>query len=397
VPLWHGGLHFKQNNSQTISINSYFRISTYKSTIMISILDAGWKKLLDMYYTVTVSDEFIRCANSQLITCFEKETGIKITSSIQIAWEYGEEFVYNKSETSSINCWLQVGHRKEAVTFFWKSASGHIYDIADSNIDCADITFWFEGLNPVLYKKILFPPMTLLRHSDTVAGMFQKDCDLNFSEEFLIVADIQLTTVFEKTVGYKVNKHVSISIIGKDDSRFVYEKGPVSKLSINIYNNHNWNFVLIRWQSKSGRVYDVGDTDIDSNDIEFWIEGIDAAMYHRQMYPKATLPFKLKDLSYELVVTRLNTDCTFTAIVKPEAVNNREAIGKELTDFIESFNLASEANNRKEGVIHSSLTKAKGENILLLEMDMGSAGAAFVKKLLNTMSTLNYFTRVEIG
>ncbi len=364
---------------------------------MIALLNPWWKKILYQYYQIVITEEFINCANSQLTSFFEKETGIKINSSIRFNWEYGDEFIYNKGETSSIHCWLQVGHRKEAVTFFWKSESGRIYDIADMEINCADITFRFEGLNPTLYKKVLFPPMTLLRYNDIAIGMFQKDCNLNFSEEFLVVADTQLSTFFEKMVGYKVNKHVSISTIGKDDTRFVYEKGPVSTLSISIFNNHHWNFVLIHWQSTSGRVYDTNDTDIDNNDIEFWIEGIDAAMYNRQMYPKATLPFKLKDLSYELVVTRLNIDCTITAIVKPESANNREAIGKELTDFIETFNLASEAKDRKDGVIHSSLAKAEGENILLLEMDMGSAGAAFVKKILNTMSTLNYFSKVEIG
>jgi hypothetical protein len=365
---------------------------------MISLLDAGWKKLLDTYYTVTVSDEFMRCANNQLSAYFEKETGIKINSSIWVTWEYGEEFIYQKGEISSINCWLQVGRIKEAVSFFWKSASGRIYDIADSDIDCADASFWFELSNVDLYKKNLTPPpMTLLRYYDAVIEMFKNQSGLSVSEEFVATADAQLTPLFEKTVGYKVNKHVSISTISKDDTRFVYEKGLVSKLSINIYNNNNWNFVLLFWQSKSGRIYDTKDTDIDSNDIEFWIEGIDIAMYNRQMYLKAALPFKLKDLSYELTVTRLNFDCTITAIVKPEATNKREAIGKELTDFIDAFNLASEAKGRKEGVVHSSAAKKEGENILQLEMDIGSAGAAFIKKLLNTMSALNYFTKVEVG
>jgi hypothetical protein len=370
----------------------------YKRLLMITLLNPGMTNVLNRYYKVVMSDEFIRCANKQLTAYFEKETGIKVTSSIWITWEYGGEFLYNKGETSTINCWLPVGRIKESVSFFWKSTSGRIYDIADSDIDCDDTVFWIEGLNAVLYKKVLTPPpMTLFRYYDIVIGMFQKDYNLNFSEEFVAAADAQLSPLFEKTVGYKVNKHVCISTIRKDDSRFVYEKGPVSALSISIFNNHHWNFVLIHWQAKSGRVYDTSDTDIDSTDIEFWIEGIDVAMYHRQMYPKATLPFKLKNLSYELVVTRLNIDCTITAIVKPEAANNREAIGKELTDFIESLNLASETKDRKDGVKHSALAKAEGANILLLEMDMGSAGAAFVKKLLNTMSTLNYFTSVEIG
>jgi hypothetical protein len=364
---------------------------------MSTLLSNDWKKILFTCYGVNSSNEFFKCADNQLSSIFESETNLKITPEIWMQLDHENQFIYKKDDISVIESRILLKYGILKVNFLWNSKSGRIYAISDSDIDCTDITFWFEELNPAQCNSFMNPKWSLITFPVTLIEMFKNQSNLTVSEEFVATADAQLTPLFEKTVGYKVNKHVSISTIGKDDTRFVYEKGPISKLSINIYNNHNWNFVLIHWQSKSGRVYDVGDTDIDNNDIEFWIEGIDVAMYNQQMYPKATLPFKLKDLSYELVVTRLNTDCTFTAIVKPEAANNREVIGKALTDFIESFNLASEAKDRKDGVVHSAKVTMQGENILLLEMDMGSAGAAFVKKLLNSISAHNYFTKVEIG
>jgi hypothetical protein len=364
---------------------------------MNTLISPGIIQVLERVLNVKMSAIFLNCCNMQIVNQFESETKLTISPIIWINIFEENQFHYSKGTVSNIEAYVYLKYGRNKVAICWKSKSGCIYDIADADIDPTDIEFWLDGLDPKLCNWLMKPEWSLVTFPEALANMLKNDSGLTVSKDFLIAANTQLTPIFEKKVGYKVNKEVCISSMSKNDYRFVYEKGPISKLSINIYNNHNWNFVFLLWQSKSGKVYDVGDTDIDSNDIEFWIEGIDVAMYNRQMYPKATLPFKLKNLSYELVVTRLNIDCTITAIVKPEAADNREAIGKELTDFIETFNLASEAKDRKDGVIHSSLAKAEGENILLLEMDMGSAGAVFVKKLLTAMSTLNCFTKVEVG
>jgi hypothetical protein len=60
----------------------------------------------------------------------------------------------------------------------------------------------------------------------------------------------------------------------------------------------------------------------------------------KQLYPGDQLPFKLKDLSYELVVTRVNLDCTLRLQVKPGT--DKDQVIAVLGGFIEQYNLRSE-------------------------------------------------------
>jgi hypothetical protein len=368
-----------------------------KRLTMGTILQTGYNKVIEKFFGVTVSNELYSCANTQLTAFFESKTQLKVNHKIYITWEYGQIFGYKKADISSINCMLQVGHRKEALVILWKSVSGRIYDLSDTDIDCADIIMWLDGLNTDLYRKALFPLNSLFRHVDITISSFYDVSGLVVSEAFISCADSQLTSYFEKTVGYKVNNQVSVTMVDKGSEQFIYEKGENSRLPIQIYNNHNWNPVVILWHSYSGRIYDTSDTDIDCRDIRFRFEGIDAALFQRQMYPKEQLPFKLKNLSYELIVTRLNIDCIITATLKPEAVERSEAIGKELTDLVENFNQASEAKGRKDGVVHSAYATMVDGNVLELTLNIGSAGAVFFKKLLILMSAMGNFEKVNIN
>ena len=130
-------------------------------------------------------------------------------------------------------------------------------------------------------------------------SFFYRQYGINISEQFLRCADIHLKKKFEFETGLKVSKNVSTSFVWPEN--FFYEKDTISKMPINIYINHNWNTVNILWKSKSGRVYGIADSDIDCGELEFWFEGLNPLLYHKQLYPQVALPFKLKDLSYELV------------------------------------------------------------------------------------------------
>lgn len=174
-----------------------------------------------------------------------------------------------------------------------------------------------------------------------------------------------------------------------------YKPGKISSLGLNIYVNHNWNPVTVVWTSKSGRIYDVNDTDIDCSDIEFGFEGLDPLLYHQQLYPKAELPFKLKDLSYEMVVTRLNMECTVEMQLKIEEIGNVRAILDKTDKFIDNFNTLSEKKDRKDGVVHNWKRRIE-ENTLIYEIDTGFSGPVFIKKLLLFLSKLNAFEKVEI-
>lgn len=56
-----------------------------------------------------------------------------------------------------MNVHLSIGSNGNLVQIKWRSKSGRIYLISDEDIDCDDIVFWFEGLDPVLYHHQLYP------------------------------------------------------------------------------------------------------------------------------------------------------------------------------------------------------------------------------------------------
>jgi hypothetical protein len=212
------------------------------------------------------------------------------------------------------------------------------------------------------------------------------------SLEFLSCADLKLRLAFEKSTGISINKHICLIMPGNQS--LTYQSSIISQFYQDIFINHQYIFnVLVKWKSKSGRIYKLEDTDIDCKDIEFWFENLDATLVSKYLYPKVTLPFKLKDLSYELVVTRINMDCTINMELKQEL--NSESLIKSIDDFISEFNEKSEKKDRKDGVIHNwkrEFVDAK----LIYELDLGSTGAIFLKKLLTYFSKLKVFVKIEL-
>jgi hypothetical protein len=221
---------------------------------------------------------------------------------------------------------------------------------------------------------------------------FYKREGINVSMEFLLCADKQLRISFEKLTAIRINKHICVNppwIV-----TFNYQSDIISQFSQNIFVNHETILgVLIKWKSKSGIIYKLEDKDIDCDDVEFWFENLDATLVHKYLYPKVSLPFKLKDLTYELIVTRINMDCTLEMGLKEGvAIEN---IINQIDDFIADFNHQSEKKDRKDGVIHNWKRNTEQKK-LVYELDLGSTGVVFLKKLLNHLSKLNAFKKVEL-
>lgn len=221
---------------------------------------------------------------------------------------------------------------------------------------------------------------------------FYNSSGLLFSKEFLNCAGIQLSAQFKKRTGLNINKHISFT--APDKSLDTYINDVVSKLKLSLYVNHNWNPIEILWRSKSGRVYEINDTDIDCNDIEFWMEPLDVVEIHKQMFPKEGVPFKIKQLSYELIVTRFNNDCTFKIDLIEKSVLF-DKLKVQVADFIRQYNEKSEKSKKFKGLVHNCTMHLDAESIIC-ELDMGSAGFDFIKKFLLFFDGLEIVKSIEI-
>ncbi len=137
---------------------------------------------------------------------------------------------------------------------------------------------------------------------ELIIKVFENNCGVTLSKDFIDCADIQLTDNFLLHTGIKINKFIGIGFSSKPF--FFYIRGKVSKMHSYISINTYANDVTINWKSKSGRIYNTGDTDIDCDDIEFWFEGLDPLEYQKQLNANTELPFQLKILRMNLWLPR---------------------------------------------------------------------------------------------
>lgn len=358
----------------------------------------GAKKILSIYFDIEVSQEFLSCLDLKATKEFEASIGINVKPPIRMGWRQEDGFLYQRGIVSKMNANIYLKYGIVTVQILWQSKSGRIYEPADADIDCNDIQFWFEYLDAELCKNYLNPKWSLF---NTESFKFDKvnefkSLGIEASYEFLRCADVQLTALLIKQTALKFNGQVCF-IIPSDRKVSVFQAGNISKLQLELSVYAYANPVTIQWQSKSGRIYLMNDTDVDCNDIEFSFESLETEKYIAQFYPKGQkLPFVLKNLPYELEVVRLNVDCTIFITVKQGFENNRETIITALQDFTTKFNDASEKKSNDGEIVKNYLGRTEGDNMIAFEVDMSIAGFDYFKKLLKFIAKTAGITKVQI-
>ncbi|MGN6435548.1 MAG: hypothetical protein ACTHMM_03405 [Agriterribacter sp.] len=165
-------------------------------------------------------------------------------------------------------------------------------------------------------------------------------------------------------------------------------------MNVTLYVNHNGNELSIQWTSKSGRIYDTADEDIPCDDIVFsFDDSFDALLYHKQMHPKVALPFKLKNLPFEVKIERLNIDCVITMTLKDGYTNQAAEAAKKIDKCIDDFN--TKAEKKGEDCVHNWKTEVEN-NVIMCEMDSGYAGVEILKTLFRQLVKINIFSKVVV-
>lgn len=359
---------------------------------------AGVANMLKSYYSIEVSESFLDCMNNQLSILFPKISGQKLIQGIWMGWQQESLFIYDKGTVSKINADIFFRYGMTTVDILWKSKSGNVYEISDPNINCEDIEFWFEGLDADKCKNLQSAKWTLLTFTDHHIKEFRKVYNLDVSFEFLQCLNKQLSTFFENLLGIKITGNTSLNLVKNPFDQEFLDGLKVCRFQSVLYIHHNWNPITIVWQSKSGRIYSVEDKDIGYEDLEFRFETFDIDLYRKQLPPsKGQLPFKLKNLSFELTSHVINVDCLVSIRLKDQYNQDMDGIIGKLYKFVEEFNTVSEQANRKNGVVHNCRATILNDSMIEFDVDLGSAGIFFLKKLLAFMSKMEVFEEVEIG
>lgn len=332
------------------------------------------------------------CCVTQITSILNK----KLPSSLKVAklnWGPEETLLYSKEQLSSIDSRFLLPYGILPIKICWHSHSGRVYDIADTDIDCCDIVFELEGLDVAKMSHLIKPKWSLFTFPETTVDSLLWHNNLRASTAFIKCADAQLSGQFEARTGIKINRHISITF-SLGNERFHYQKDKISKLSILLYVNHNWNEMFILWKSGSGKIYDIADDNIPCEDIEFFFDdSFDALLYHKQLYPKVELPFNLKNLPFEVTVERLNIDCVITMTLKDNAVSQAEETVQKIDTCINDFNIKAEKN--EEDVVHNWRAEVE-DNRIIYEMDTGFAGPEILKTLFRLLAKMNIFSKVTV-
>jgi hypothetical protein len=358
----------------------------------------NFKYAAQLSHGLNFSDEFIKIAELHLLKEYAHISGEHPDSERLVLLNPYIEDCLTVGSISSLEglIYFKFGYAK--VKICWYSRSGSIYQISEEHINTDDIKFKIEGLTTEIIQKLMQPKWTLFgRNYDEYIWKFRKDYQLKASEIFFYCADKQLSLFFEKKTGYKINKNTGVTLLPGDNTLFQYIKGKVSKLNIQLYNNHNWNTEFICWQSISGRIYDIGDEDIDCNDIRFSFESLDILLYNRQMHPGVVLPFKLANLGYNLVINRINRDCTLLLTVKKANETNRKILIKKIADFIENYNITSEKKDYINGATDSYCGAEQGKYCIEYSINLGSVGWFFLKELFVFLKKTDMIEEVTIN
>ncbi len=233
---------------------------------------------------------------------------------------------------------------------------------------------------------------------------------LDTSLEFLTCADNKLTDWFYNKTGLRASKTISIGItfaykIKEDgtvetDENIIreknYVKNEISGMPFSLHIRKNENPVLMVWWSKSGRIYELTDTDIDYDDIEFALNPFEPQLYYTQLNYRDPHPFNTENFSFELEVVSLGINTTMELNIHSGKESFIQEFVQKAYAFIETYNNKSMAKNRKYGVVHSSLVTHKN-NKVTIELDAGSAGIRFYESLLKMISATSYFSRVTMS
>ncbi len=358
----------------------------------MQVFSYDWVTLFKLYFDREISVAFINCANYRILNILE-ETLPGSSKHTRVHWDSEERLIYTKAEISLLQSKFSFVYGHLQVNIKWHSQSGRVYDIADTDIDCCDIVFELEGLDVAKMSHLIKPKWSLFTFPETTVDSLLWHNNLRASTAFIKCADAQLSGQFEARTGIKINRHISITF-SLGNERFHYQKDKISKLSILLYVNHNWNEMFILWKSGSGKIYDIADDNIPCEDIEFFFDdSFDALLYHKQLYPKVELSFNLKNLPFEVTIERLNIDCVITMTLKDDAVGKAEEAVLKIDTCISDFNIKAEKNEKD--VVHNWRTEVEGKRIIY-EMDTGFAGPEILKILFRLLAKMNIFSKVTI-
>ena len=143
---------------------------------------------------------------------------------------------------------------------------------------------------------------------------------------------------------------------------------------------------------KTGEFVKPSDEDFDEESLDCWIDGLKPLEYWKQVATeKKVHPFQIANLPFDLKVLDFGVDME----LRIYGENKSEKIKNKIANTIEKYNVDSEANKRKDGLVHN-YKFIEEEDHISLQIDTGSAGVEIIKKLLKELAKTTEIKKIEV-
>ena len=369
---------------------------------------SGFKILFKRYYNFQISEQFIACMDAQLSDWLPHFLGlpsVEFNDYDCLNWSPEIPLIYERGVISKMSAKIFLNSPSFDIHVLWQANTGKIYLPSDEAVECRDITFWIEGLDKDLCLYYKHPDNTLYFSIYHWIRRFKTDYNLELSIEFMQCANKQLTADFIRQTGISSFKQVAVVTISNYKIHYphwehVYERAEISIIPLwaSICAHCTFGVSYMCWKSKSGRIYDVSDTDIDPNDIIFWYEGLKPEEYRKILYPNEPFPLSLKDLKFEFEFVRLDMDSNISLQFKDESMAKDEGLIGKIDDFIQKKCIDNPIKITKdyEGRAHKFSRSFKAPDTWVYVIDTGSGGYYVIKKFIQFLNKLDCLCKVVV-
>ena len=227
------------------------------------------------------------------------------------------------------------------------------------------------------------------------SNSFKNQIEVPFSKTFCEFFSQNFEDLFVEATGIKPSMKVGITIPNRDDSPLLYEQGIISKLNPVLWIQPDYyDDISFCWKSKTGNIVKPWDEHFDESDLDCWLENLKPSEYWNAVATeKKSHPFQLANLPFQLVVYDFGIEMELRLFL--DAGTNAEAIKLTITETIANYNDISEANERKNGVVHNH-SFSQENTVLTLRIDTGSATIAIIKTLLKAIKKHGGIGLVEV-
>ena len=158
---------------------------------------------------------------------------------------------------------------------------------------------------------------------------------------------------------------------------------------------------VLRWKSKSGKIYKPTSLDIEADDIVFWFETLNVESildtWNSVGYNQKRIGFSFKKTNFELELMAFGKLDGFYIHVKINSNLDSERyfrlMSEKIAEIFDAHNQKSEAKKRKYGIVADFKISRIEKNIMVYYIDLGTAIGQPLKTLIDVFN--NEFNGIE--